>query len=314
MKPKRNKARILFIDDETRILRSLRVLFRDQEVYCTTDPEEAYQFLKDKNLDVIVCDQRMPLIKGTDILSKAKTLSPRTMRILLTGYSDLNAVIGSVNEGEVFRYVNKPWNNTALRKTVFIAAKISRSVPQLKKISDKPEKVHAPEIGILIIEEDPQVQQRLREILATDFQLNFAKTIDKAIQTIEQKEIGVVISETGADHGGVESLIKILKHSRPEISTVVITEKANAQIAIDLINEGQIYRLLLKPVRPGSCVLSVKSALLRYQSIKIDPASLHRLHVEINPETESKVAPGLLARIRALPSRLAKAAKFAPFN
>ena len=106
-----SKPTLLLIDDEERILRSLRMLFFiGYDVRTTTDPDEAIRILREEKVHVIVSDQRMPVMQGSELLRIARETSPATMRILLTGYSDLDASIASVNEGEVFRYLMKPWN------------------------------------------------------------------------------------------------------------------------------------------------------------------------------------------------------------
>jgi DNA-binding NtrC family response regulator len=303
------KVRVLFIDDESRILRALKALFRELDVYITTDPAEAIEWAKSKNIDVVVCDQRMPKMLGIDVLREIKQVQPRAMRILLTGYSDLNAVLGSVNEGEVFRFVNKPWSNTELKTLVQIAAKIAREAPVV--INDTLSEVEREEArkqaGVLVIEDDPETQTRLREILGPHYSVRFATTADRALQVMEQHETGVVISETESGQGDLTTLIKTLKQYHPQIATVVITDRANAQLAIDLINEGQVYRMLLKPVRMGSCRLSVDAALSRYWQLKLNPQAARRFQVQaaIEPKPQpSWMNATLLQRIKLLPSRL----------
>ena len=127
--PNRGPLRVLFIYDEARILRALKALFRDLEVYTTTEPREAPALAQKHNVDVVVCDQRMPEMLGVDVLREIREKHPRAMRVLLTGYSDLKAVLGSVNEGEVYRFVNKPWVNSELRALVLEAGEISRESP-----------------------------------------------------------------------------------------------------------------------------------------------------------------------------------------
>ena len=103
------KARILFVDDEKRVLNSMRGLFRrDFELFLTTEGASAVKIAAENSIDVIVADQRMPGMTGTEVLGKIKQLSPRTVRILLTGYADPSAVEGSINVGEVFRFLSKP--------------------------------------------------------------------------------------------------------------------------------------------------------------------------------------------------------------
>src|SRR5512142_1927963 len=118
-----NKPTLLLIDDEERILRSLRMLFfTGYEVHMTTDPQEALRILREKQVHVIVSDQRMPEMQGSELLRQAREVSPATMRILLTGYSDIEASIASVNEGEVFRYLMKPWSAEEVKQVVAEAA------------------------------------------------------------------------------------------------------------------------------------------------------------------------------------------------
>jgi response regulator RpfG family c-di-GMP phosphodiesterase len=117
---------LLFVDDEPAILAALKVVFRrGYQVLTTTDGEEALQWLATRRVDVIVCDQRMPKITGVEVLSRARSVSPSTIRLLLTGYADNEAVLGAINDGEVHRFLNKPWDNTALRLSVEQAVAMS---------------------------------------------------------------------------------------------------------------------------------------------------------------------------------------------
>ena len=103
------KPTVLFVDDEAQIVNLLKIMFRaDYEVYSATSGAAALDIIQSRKVDVIVSDQRMPGMTGTELLSKVRRLSPGTMRILLTGYSDLAAMVGSINEGEIFRFISKP--------------------------------------------------------------------------------------------------------------------------------------------------------------------------------------------------------------
>lgn len=121
------KPRILFVDDEKRVLNSMRAMFRrDYELFLTTRGDEALKIIAENPIDVLVADQRMPLMTGVEVLTAAKKCSPGTVRILLTGYSDLSAIEGAMNEGEVFRFLNKPCAANELRGTILEAAQIAR--------------------------------------------------------------------------------------------------------------------------------------------------------------------------------------------
>ncbi|HQW64491.1 MAG TPA: response regulator [Pseudomonadota bacterium] len=302
------RLRVLFVDDEARITRALKALFRDLEAYTCNDPHHAAALAERHDIDVVVCDQRMPGLSGHECLAEVRAAAPRAMRVLLTGFADLKAVMASVNEGEVYRFATKPWDNRELREIVLSAGAIARDAPILASgpLAGREEGQAREQIGVLVLEDDPVVQQRLREILSPHYQVRFANTAERALNILEQHETGVVIAETVTAEGDLTGLIKALKHQHPHIATVIITERANAQIAMELINEGQVYRLLLKPVRMGSCRLSVDAALGHYWRLKQAPDAVRRFTAM--PAINDAVAPArvpdsLLARLRQIPSR-----------
>mgnify|MGYP006178134753 CR=1 FL=1 len=111
--------KVLCVDDEPGLLRSLRWLLRGQyEVAVASSGFDGLALLGAENFDVVISDQRMPGMTGTEFLERAKQVSPRSIRLLLTGYSDFNAVLSSVNDSEVFRFISKPWDNQKLLDTV----------------------------------------------------------------------------------------------------------------------------------------------------------------------------------------------------
>jgi response regulator RpfG family c-di-GMP phosphodiesterase len=126
-----DKARILFVDDEKRVLNAMRGLFRRHyELFLTCEGAEAVQIAVENDVDVIVADQRMPGMTGIEVLAEVKRRSPRTVRILLTGYADPTAVEGSINLGEVFRFLSKPCPPRLLRETLSLA--ITAASPRLR--------------------------------------------------------------------------------------------------------------------------------------------------------------------------------------
>lgn len=113
------KPVLVVVDDEPYILESLsQLLEADCEVHVFTRGRDALAFLAENDVAMIISDQRMPDMAGTKVLERAKDISPLTVRILLTGYSDMDAVVSSVNTSAVFRYLRKPWNNDVLRGIV----------------------------------------------------------------------------------------------------------------------------------------------------------------------------------------------------
>jgi len=121
------KGKVLFVDDEKRVLNSMRGMFRrEYELFLTTEGAEAVSAACANDVDVVVADQRMPGMSGVEVLEKVREMSPRTVRILLTGYADPDAIQGSINVGEVFRFLSKPCAPALLRETLDQAIAASR--------------------------------------------------------------------------------------------------------------------------------------------------------------------------------------------
>jgi response regulator RpfG family c-di-GMP phosphodiesterase len=119
----KNKTKMIVVDDEPQVLESLTQIFDAQfDVLAATDSKKALALL-DRNPDIaiFISDQRMPGMRGVELLKIVKQVAPEAMRILLTGYADLEAVLDSVNLGEVFRYVRKPWAPETLKSIVALA-------------------------------------------------------------------------------------------------------------------------------------------------------------------------------------------------
>lgn len=114
-----NKITILYVDDEENNLFSFKATFRIRyNVLVAISGEEALKILAAKKVHVIITDQRMPEMTGVDFLEKVLERFPDPMRILLTGYADMNAVVDAVNKGKIFHYLAKPWNEEELDMTI----------------------------------------------------------------------------------------------------------------------------------------------------------------------------------------------------
>jgi PAS domain S-box-containing protein len=111
---------LLLLDDEPNILRSLRRVFRAQPwtVHTAGTPDEAFELLARHPVGVVMSDQRMPLMRGTDFLARVKQLYPDTMRIVLSGYTELQSVTDAINEGAIYKFLTKPWNDEALNQEI----------------------------------------------------------------------------------------------------------------------------------------------------------------------------------------------------
>lgn len=111
--------KLLFVDDEVPNLRLLERIFR-QDYYCLTasSGDDAIKLLEQHDVATIITDQRMPQMSGIDLLKRTAELRPHMVRILLTGYTDMEALVEAINCGLVYMYVTKPWNNDDLKLRV----------------------------------------------------------------------------------------------------------------------------------------------------------------------------------------------------
>jgi response regulator RpfG family c-di-GMP phosphodiesterase len=108
---------VLCVDDEPNILGALRRLLRPEgyRVLTAESGEAALAVLASDTPDLILCDMRMPGMDGAEFLARARALQPQAIRVLLTGYADIQSTIAAINRGEIYRYVNKPWDEYDLR-------------------------------------------------------------------------------------------------------------------------------------------------------------------------------------------------------
>jgi response regulator RpfG family c-di-GMP phosphodiesterase len=111
--------KILIVDDEPANLRLLERLFRrDYQVLAAPSGEEALRLLEQHDVALLITDQRMPGMTGIELLKRTADTRPHMVRMILTGYTDVGALVEAINCGQVYRYVTKPWDNDDLRLTV----------------------------------------------------------------------------------------------------------------------------------------------------------------------------------------------------
>jgi len=334
-------ANLLFVDDEPRVLNSMRAMFRrDYNVFLADSGERALALLDTQAIDVIVSDQRMPSMTGVEVLREVKQRAPRAMRILLTGYADLQAIEASINEGEVFRYLMKPCPMEQLRETVALAveaagghapapARSPAAEPTPMRAPRKPlaaASVAAPRaapkprpaphralredrVEVLVLSNDQDLTSQLERALHGARTWHKADSVESAVALLESRPIGVLLTDAAVDERAVRDLTASLKRHVPQLVTIVASDRSDAQTLIELINYGQIFRFLLKPFHPGQCRLWVDSAVRKHLELVANPAT-HSRHVVASGEEHvgGGMMHALLARVRQIRRR------FAPFE
>ncbi len=121
---------LLLLDDEPNILNALRRLLRREgyRILATTSPQEAFELLAQHRVQVIISDQRMPEMSGTEFLSRVKQIYPDTVRIVLSGYTDLQSITEAINRGAIYRFLVKPWDDEELRQQVREAFRVAHGL------------------------------------------------------------------------------------------------------------------------------------------------------------------------------------------
>ncbi len=118
--PRDSGQTLLLVDDEPNILSSLTRLLRREgyRILTATSPLEAFELLAKQPVQVIVSDQRMPEMSGTEFLARVRQLYPDTIRLVLTGYTDIDSITGAINLGAIYKFLTKPWDDDLLREQI----------------------------------------------------------------------------------------------------------------------------------------------------------------------------------------------------
>lgn len=111
-------SRILLVDDEPNVLNALSRLLKDYRVTTFTSGHDALLAAEDNEFDLVISDYRMPELNGVEFLTFFKVLQPDAIRMILTGYADLRGIQLAINDAEVFRFINKPWDNFEILNAV----------------------------------------------------------------------------------------------------------------------------------------------------------------------------------------------------
>ncbi|WP_190277195.1 response regulator [Taibaiella lutea] len=132
------KISILYVDDEENNLISFKATFRlKYKVFTAISGADAIKILEENLIHVIITDQRMPNMTGVEFLEKVIEKFTDPIRILLTGYTDMNAVVDAINKGKIFHYLTKPWNEEELDKTIARAYDIFLEREKIKQMNEK---------------------------------------------------------------------------------------------------------------------------------------------------------------------------------
>lgn len=216
---------LLVIDDEVEITKSLfRQFRRKYNVHVANSAEDALPILEKQDIQVVLSDQRMPGMTGITFFSAIKDKYPDALKLILTGYSDIEAVIGAINEGQVFRYLTKPWNPVELNMAIEEAFErhelVSNNRILLRKLKE----------ANLTLEN--KVEERTQELAAANVNL-------KKLNIEKNKYIGIVAHDLRNPIGSAFSFSDLL------IEDFEIIENTDKKNYLKIINERCLYSLNL---------------------------------------------------------------------
>ncbi|MGH8459140.1 MAG: response regulator, partial [Nevskiales bacterium] len=209
----------------------------------------------------------------------------------------------------IYRFVHKPWSNVDFQDMVGQAVEAARKLSgdQLRLLGDSEAPAAASTGGqpaILILDTDMIAVDELKRMLGADYQLHHATSVANGLDLLDKHSIGVLIVETMIGNESVTTLLGLLKQHHPQVVSIVLTHRSDATVAIELINQGQIFRFLIKPTREAMCKRSVQQAVQRHESLKTNPVLTQRFKVQETPTAVQAAPGGMLDRIKNLRGRL----------
>jgi len=132
------KVNVLYVDDEENNLNAFRASFRRYfTIFTAISATEAKTILSANKIHVLITDQRMPGTLGTELLAQVVKEYPDQIRILLTGFSDIDAIKDAINRGQIYHYLQKPWNDTELKDTIESAYKVYHLKEEQQKLNQQ---------------------------------------------------------------------------------------------------------------------------------------------------------------------------------
>ena len=162
---------VLCVDDEASIRNALRRVFLEEpwELHFAESGEEGLQLARENDVDLVLSDFRMPGMDGVEFLKQVKEIRPDCMRIVLSGYADIKLIVSALNEGEVYRFLAKPWNDGELQHNIRKALDHHRADRENRRLNEKLRRFNA--------ELELKVERRTSELIEKNRSLRFAQVV-----------------------------------------------------------------------------------------------------------------------------------------
>ena len=251
-----------------------RVLKPFYEIYLAVSGEMALEIIRKRRIQVMISDQRISQMTGMELFAKVKMISPNTTRILLTGSADFSTAMDTSNRVEIFRYLKKPWRNSELLETVRLACETTQSLHRrqlhdTQRLQDKTplERVARVKKKVLVLDNSSELFRMISHVLDNRVECFTTEKPQAASKLLLEKDINLVVTNIDFDVKEALAFIKTAKALKPGILFLVAANSADTIHFMSLINEGQIYRFINKPLRAGQLKMYLISAIRYYNSV-----------------------------------------------
>jgi signal transduction histidine kinase len=209
-----DKELILYVDDEEKNLDSFKVIFRKEyNVKVANSANEGLDFMKENHVSLVITDQRMPNMTGVEFLEKISGIYPDVVRVILTGYSDEDAIISAINKGKVFRYITKPWKKEELKQTIDYALEAYRLRLENKELLHKLSKTNK-ELDEFVYRASHDLRAPVASVLGL---INLAK--DESDLTKLREYLGLKEHSVLKLDGLIRDIIQFSRNSHLRINT-----------------------------------------------------------------------------------------------
>lgn len=259
--------KILCVDDEPGLLRSMRWLMRGRyEVAVAGCGMDALALLGGDSFDVVISGLRMPGMNGTELLEHARLVSPRTVRLLLTGTSDLDAVLGSLDDAELFRFLSKPWDSQKLLDAVAQAVSIANAKP-CTRVSPIPvvrsAEARPAEDMVLVFNHDDSVTGQWRAAVQGTVGILGTGDIAEALSHLSRRNVAVLIADLDSECTEPLDLIRAVNRHLPFVAVLVCGQACRGGVIDTLISEGLIHSFIAQPATLDQMNRALHSAMAR---------------------------------------------------
>ncbi len=233
-----SKYTILFVDDEINILQSLKRVFRKEpyKILTASSGKEGLEILEETPVDLLISDHRMPEMTGVEFMAEVKKRFPDIMRIILTGYTDVNSITAAINEGNVYKFILKPWEDDQLRETIREALEVYRLQMENIKLTEKIQKQNE-ELLWLNENLETEVRKRTKEIELQNYALKLSHEI------LEHLSVGVI----GLDADNLIVFVNKLARDLFEKDRLLLLSSRTKEVfdakIIELINKTAVTTL-----------------------------------------------------------------------